>query len=143
MPDRRPRQGLSHVVGDTGLPLIDHTIAGLLAHTAARLPDTLGPIERLANVRRASRPAEYPPTPLGRDLQPRGRPVRRPLGPPLPEGVLDRGLDRLFCEVEVAVAPRERPDQQTGLLADDLREQPVGGTHRETGARYSAFSNCE
>jgi len=37
-------------------------------YTAARLRDTLGSIERLANVRRASRPAEYPPTPLGRDL---------------------------------------------------------------------------
>ncbi|MFK7753238.1 MAG: AMP-binding protein [Sedimentitalea sp.] len=37
--DRTPRNGLSHVVGDTAVPLLPHTIPQLLAETAARLPD--------------------------------------------------------------------------------------------------------
>ena len=38
-PDRTPRHGLSHVIGDTSAPLLDLTIPALLAQTAARLPD--------------------------------------------------------------------------------------------------------
>lgn len=37
--DRRPREGMSHVVGDTSSPLLNITIPDLLAKTVAKLPD--------------------------------------------------------------------------------------------------------
>lgn len=37
--NRRPRSGISHVIGDSAAPLLDLTLPALLAHTAARFPD--------------------------------------------------------------------------------------------------------
>ncbi|WP_299861301.1 AMP-binding protein [uncultured Roseobacter sp.] len=37
--NRRPRKGMSHVIGDTSAPLLNMTLPDMLAQTTARLPD--------------------------------------------------------------------------------------------------------
>lgn len=49
--DRRPRGGLSHVLGDTSSPLLDVTIPGMLAQTVARFPDHRAAIFRAQGIR--------------------------------------------------------------------------------------------
>lgn len=49
--DRTPRDGLSHVVGDTSEPLLNITLPDLLAQTTARLPDHPAAIFRAQGIR--------------------------------------------------------------------------------------------
>ena len=59
-------------------------------------------------------------------LQPGGRVVRRPVAPPRLERLGDRGLHGLLGEVEVVELAGQPGHQQTGLLAQGAREEPVG-----------------
>ncbi|WP_300059947.1 AMP-binding protein [uncultured Roseobacter sp.] len=49
--DRTPRDGLSHVIGDTSEPLLNITLPYLLAQTAARLPNHPAAIFRAQDIR--------------------------------------------------------------------------------------------
>ncbi|MEM9639670.1 MAG: AMP-binding protein, partial [Pseudomonadota bacterium] len=49
--DRRPRNGMSHVIGDTAEPLLNITLPDLLAQTTARLPDHPAAIFRAQDIR--------------------------------------------------------------------------------------------
>ncbi|MDW3224410.1 MAG: AMP-binding protein [Paracoccaceae bacterium] len=49
--DRRPRNGLSHVIGDTATPLLNLTIPDLLAQTVAALPDHPASVFRAQDIR--------------------------------------------------------------------------------------------
>ncbi|MGZ2256448.1 AMP-binding protein [Roseobacter sp. A03A-229] len=49
--DRTPRDGLSHVIGDTSEPLLNITLPDLLAQTTARLPDHPAAIFRAQGIR--------------------------------------------------------------------------------------------
>ena len=49
--DRTPINGLSHVVGDTGPALLDHTIPQLLAQAVANHPDREAAVFPQQNIR--------------------------------------------------------------------------------------------
>ena len=49
--DRRPRNGMSHVIGDTAEPLLNITLPDLLAQTTARLPDHPAAVFRAQDIR--------------------------------------------------------------------------------------------
>ncbi|WP_299738948.1 AMP-binding protein [uncultured Roseobacter sp.] len=49
--DRRPRNGLSHVIGDTSEPLLNLTIPALLARTVAEHPDHSAAVFRAQDIR--------------------------------------------------------------------------------------------
>ncbi|MBW4707157.1 AMP-binding protein [Roseobacter sp. YSTF-M11] len=49
--DRSPRNGLSHVIGETSQPLWNITVSDLLRHTCERLPDHPAAVFRAQNIR--------------------------------------------------------------------------------------------
>ena len=77
---------------------------------------------------------------VGGGLQPGCRVVGRTVAAPGRQGLHDRLLDRLLGEVEVAEAAGQPGHQQTGLLAQGTREEPVAD---DLGHEAGQPSMCE